>query len=158
MRKPAAVAILVGGLIAGVFDLTYALVFSALHKVPAIKVIQSVASGLLGNDAFNGGLSTAILGVILHFFIAFLWAAIFYMLSRKIPFLIQHAVVSGLLYGAIIYVVMYKIVLPISAYPININFTLSRVIINLIAHMLLIGLPIALVGRFSNRSGTLVKA
>jgi hypothetical protein len=147
MRKPAVFAIFVGGLIAGVFDLTYAIVFSALHNVSPIRVVQSVASGLLGNAAFDGGLSTAILGVFLHFFIAFTWASIFYMLSRLIPFLTQHAVVSGLLYGALIYAVMYLIVLPNSAYPIKINFALSRVVINLVAHMFLIGLPIALVVR-----------
>jgi hypothetical protein len=147
MRKPAAFAIFVGGLIAGVFDLTYAIVFSSLHNVSAIRVIQSVASGLLGNAAFDGGLLTAILGVFLHFFIAFAWASIFYMLSRMIPFLTQHAVLSGLLYGALIYAVMYLIVLPNSAYPIKINFALSRVVINLVAHMFLIGLPIALVVR-----------
>jgi hypothetical protein len=147
MRKPAGFAIFVGGLIAGVFDLTYAIVFSALHNVSPIRVVQSVASGLLGNAAFDGGLSTAILGVFLHFLIAFTWASIFYMLSGMIPLLTQHAVVSGLLYGALIYAVMYLIVLPISAYPIKINFALSRVVINLVAHMFLIGLPIALVVR-----------
>lgn len=147
MRKPAVFAIFVGGLIAGIFDLTYAIVFSALHKVSAITVIQSVASGVLGKAAFDGGLSTAILGLFLHFFIAFLWASIFYMFSRMIPFLTQHAVVSGLIYGAIIYAVMYLIVLPISEYPIQIKFVPSRVAINLIAHMFLIGLPIALVVR-----------
>lgn len=147
MRKPAAFAILVGGLIAGVFDLTYAIVFSALHKVQPITVIQSVASGLLGKAAFDGGLSTAILGVLLHFFIAFSWAAIFYILSRSFPFVTQHAVLSGLLFGAVIYAVMYLIILPNSAYPNKINFAPSRVVINLIAHMFLIGLPIALVAR-----------
>jgi hypothetical protein len=149
MSKPAAFAILVGGLIA--FDLTYAIVFSAFHKVPPITVIQSVASGVLGKAAFDGGLSTAILGLFLHFFIAFSWAAIFYILSRLIPFLRQHPVVSGLLFGAVIYAVMYLIVLPNSAYPNKINFALSRVVINLIAHMFLIGLPIALAIRKSSK-------
>jgi hypothetical protein len=151
MPKPAAFAIIVGGLIAGVFDLTYAIVFSALHKVQPITVIQSVASGVLGKAAFDGGFSTAILGVLLHFFIAFSWAAIFYMVSRFIPLLTKHAVISGLLFGAVIYTVMYLIVLPLSAYPIKINFAPSRVAINLIAHMLLIGLPIALVARKASR-------
>ena len=68
-------------------------------------------------------------------------------LAAMIPFLTQHAVLSGLLYGALIYAVMYLIVLPNSAYPIKINFALSRVVINLVAHMLLIGLPISLVVR-----------
>ena len=147
MSKAAAFGIFLGGLIAGIFDLTYAIVFSSMHNVPAIKVIQSVASGVLGNAAFDGGLKTGILGIALHFFIAFSWATIFYLASRKIDFLRQHAILSGLLFGAMIYAVMYLIVLPVSAYPIKINFAPSRVAINLIAHMFLIGLPIALVVR-----------
>jgi uncharacterized membrane protein len=147
MRKSAAFGILVGGSIAGVFDLTYAILFSALHKIPAIKVIQSVASGVLGNAAFDSGLKTALLGVVLHFLIAFSWATIFYLASRKFKFLTQHAILSGILFGAIIYAIMYLIVLPVSAYPIKINFAPSRVAINLIAHMFLIGLPIAVVIR-----------
>jgi uncharacterized membrane protein len=151
MRKSATFPIFIGGLIAGIFDLTYAIVFSSMHNVPVIRVIQSVASGVLGNAAFEGGLKTAVLGVVLHFLIAFSWATIFYLASRKIDFLTQHAILSGLLFGALIYAVMYLIVLPVSAYPIKINFAPSRVAINLIAHMFLIGLPIALVVRKNER-------
>lgn len=147
MRNTASFAIVVGGFIAGVLDLTYAIVFSSFRNISAIRVIQSVASGFLGNAAFEGGYAAAALGLLLHFFIACSAAAIFYVASRKIDFLIQHAIISGLIYGAMIYAVMYLIVLPISAYPIKINFALSRVAINLIAHMFLIGLPIALVVR-----------
>ena len=147
MRNTASFAIVVGGFIAGVLDLTYAIVFSSFRNISAIRVIQSVASGFLANAAFEGGYTTAALGLLLHFFIACSAAAIFYVASRKIDFLIQHAIISGLIYGAMIYAVMYLIVLPISAYPIKINFAPSRVAINLIAHMFLIGLPIALVVR-----------
>jgi hypothetical protein len=146
-RDPAAHAILIGGLIAGTFDITYAIVFSSFYNVSAIRVLQSVASGILGTRAYNGGLLTAALGLLLHFFIAFSWASIFYALSRKIDFLRQHAILSGLLFGAVIYAVMYLIVLPLSAYPHKINFALSRVAINLFVHMFLIGLPISLAVR-----------
>ena len=147
MPKPAAFAITVGGFIAGVFDLTYAIVISYFRGVAPLWVIQSVASGILGNAAFKGGYATAFLGVLLHFFIACSAATIFYLASRKIDFLTKHAIVSGLIYGAVIYAVMYLIVLPLSAYPIKINFALNRVVINLIVHMFFIGLPIALVVR-----------
>jgi hypothetical protein len=70
-----------GGVIAGVLDLTAAFATWGLKGVNPIIIAQSVASGLLGKDAFHGGLATAALGVVLHFFIACSAAAIFYPLS-----------------------------------------------------------------------------
>jgi hypothetical protein len=72
-------AILIGGAIAGACDITYAITFWAFRSVSAMRVLQSVASGLLGAPAFKGGLATAALGLVLHFFIAFAAATIFYL-------------------------------------------------------------------------------
>jgi hypothetical protein len=69
-RPRALAAILWGGAIAGAFDLTYATVFYGLRGVKPIRVSQSIASGLLGPKAYEGGFATAILGVVLHFVIA----------------------------------------------------------------------------------------
>jgi hypothetical protein len=149
-RNPAVFAILVGGFIAGVLDITYAIVFSGFRGVSAVRVLQSVASGLLGSAASEGGLSTAVLGLFLHFFIAFSIAAIFYAASRRLPFLTRQAVLSGLLYGIVVYGVMNLVVLPLSAYPRKITFTPLYLTINLVAHMFFIGLPIALATRRAN--------
>lgn len=67
MRNRAAYAILWGGLIAGLIDITYAIGFSATRGVPPIRILQSVASGLLGSSSYQGGATTATLGLILHF-------------------------------------------------------------------------------------------
>ncbi len=75
---------------------------------------------------------------------AFLIAAIFYFASRKLVFMTQRAVLSGLLYGICVYVVMNFVVLPLSAFPTPLTFTPTRVAINVVAHMILFGLPIAL--------------
>jgi hypothetical protein len=88
-------AILIGGAIAGGLDITYAIVFSGLRGVSAMRVLQSVASGLLGSPAFSGGALTAALGLVLHFFIAFWAAVIFYVASKEMPFLTRYSVVSG---------------------------------------------------------------
>jgi hypothetical protein len=146
-RNPAAFAILGGGLTAGIFDITYAIVFSSFRGVTAIQVLQSVASGFFGMKAYDGGMPVAILGLFLHFFIALSWAAIFYVLSRRIQFLREQAIISGLLYGVVIYAVMNLVVIPLSAYPHKVNFSPSRLAINLFVHMFLIGLPIALAVR-----------
>ena len=115
--------------------------------MPAIRVLQSVAGGLLGKAAYDGGIGTAALGFLLHFSIAFSWAAIFYAASRRIPFLTRRPAVAGPLFGVVIYLVMYFAVIPLSAYPRKVTYTPFIVGINLFVHMFLIGLPIALAAR-----------
>lgn len=140
-------AILTGGAIAGALDISYAIGFSALRGVAPVRILQSVASGLLGAPAFEGGTPTAALGLLLHFCIAFLWAAIFYLASRAIMFLTRHPVVSGLFYGVLIYAAMNLVVLPLSAFPRKVSFPLLVLVTGLLVHMFCIGLPIALAVR-----------
>lgn len=138
-----------GGSVAGTLDITYAIVVWAVRaQVPATRVLQSVASGLLGASAFKGGLPVAALGLFLHFCIAFSWAAAFCFASRRITWLTRHAVVAGLGYGAVIFTVMNFVVLPLSAIPRKSPPHLSvAMATELVAHMVLIGLPIALAAR-----------
>jgi len=140
-------AILTGGLVAGVLDLTYAIVFSGLHGIPAIRILQSVAGGLLGASTYDGGIRTAALGVCLHFLIVLAAAAIYVSASVRIPFLARRPIIAGALFGIAMYGVMTFIVLPSSAYPHPIRFTPLLVTANLLAHMFLVGMPIALAAR-----------
>lgn len=146
--------VLIGGFIAGAFDITYAVVFSGFRGVPAIRILQSVASGLLGSKAFEGGWPTAALGFLLHFLIALIFAFIFYLASRPVPMLVRHPVMSGVCYGFAIYWVMNLIVLPLSAFPRKVPFAPIVVITGLLVHMFLIGLPIALAVRKADRIRT----
>jgi hypothetical protein len=151
-RKPALSAILIGGLIAGTLDLTYAIVFSGSHGVPAMRVMQSVASGWLGSAAYEGGVPTAILGVLSHYFIMFCAAATFYAVSRQFDFLVRRPVISGVVFGLIMYAVMSLVVLPLSAFPHKVTFT-DRVLVsaNLFVHMFFVGVPISLAVRRGSR-------
>jgi hypothetical protein len=112
-----------------------------------MRILQSVASGLLGKPAFDGGVPIAVLGLALHFFIAFSWATIFYLTSKVIPALTRHPVIAGLFYGFLIYAVMNLMVLPLSAYPRKVSFTLILLVTGLLVHMFCIGLPISLAVR-----------
>src|SRR5262249_16718586 len=112
-----ALGILWGGLIAGTMDISAAiLTYKIRNNVPPIRILQSVASGLLGKDAFAGGVRTAALGLFLHFVIAFGAATVFYLVSRRIPWLIQNAVLAGVLYGIAVQQFMQQVVLPLSAF------------------------------------------
>ena len=146
--KPRALpAIVVGGLIAGVLDLTYAiLVYSPKNP---IRVPQAIATGLLGPDSFNRGLGSAALGVACHFMIALGAATVFYLASRKRPFLIGHPVVAGMIFGALVYLFMHLVVIPLSAVPKG-PFRFVVQLREFIWHWFGVGLPIALsVRRFS---------
>jgi uncharacterized membrane protein YagU involved in acid resistance len=152
-RNPAAFAILVGGGIAATFDIIYAIVYSWIRaSVPPIVIMQSVASGLLGQRAYEGGEATALLGLGLHYSMGFIIAAIFWFASRRLKFMTERAVLAGLLYGVCVYFVMNFIVLPLSALPTPITHTLDRMAINIVAHMVLFGLPIALATRAASRA------
>jgi hypothetical protein len=134
------------GLVAGLLDISSAFALSYPKGAGPIRVLQGVAAGLVGREAaINGGLATAGLGLAIHFFIAFIVASAFYVASRKLIFLTQHAVISGLLYGVIVYGFMYWVVMPL-AYPV-VRPSLSRDLVAVCVHMLLIGLPIALIVR-----------
>jgi hypothetical protein len=152
VAKPnAAKAILVGGLIAGALDITYACVFSYIrsHRTP-MTVLQSVASGALGRGAYDGGYKTAALGLGFHFLIALILAAVYFLASRVVPFLLRQAVICGIVYGVCVYFVMNCIVLRISAIHATTwpwAYPKSVLIGGLLIHMFGIGLPIALAAR-----------
>ena len=142
-------AILVGGLIAGALDITYAFILWWLRaQVTPMQILQSVATGLLGKASYDGGAGTAILGAFLHFFNAVVIAAIFVGASRIWPVLARRATLFGPLYGIGVYLVMNYVVLPLSAFPPRTKPPAPVVwITGVLAHMFLIGLPIALAAK-----------
>jgi hypothetical protein len=97
---------------------------------------------------------TAALGAALHFLIALIWAAVFWLASRRLKVLVRHPVVCGLLYGFAVYAFMYLAVLPLSAAYFKPTFTPYTVSLNGAGHMLLVGLPIALAAsKFTDKTG-----
>ena len=148
-RSRALPTIALAGLIAGILDITSAFVIAGIKGTGSLRMLQGIASGLLGQRSFEGGMATAGLGLGIHFLIAFTAAAVFYAASRKLSSLTQHAVVSGLLYGIAVYIFMYWIVVPL-AFP-TARHSMSRDVTAVIIHIVLVGLPISLVvRRFSN--------
>ena len=146
--------IVYGGLIVGVLDILDAIIFYWIRNgIKPVRILQSVAAGLLGRDSYNGGLKTAALGLLLHFFIATLFAIGYYFLSSVLPSLNRHAVIAGLLYGVAAYFIMSYIVVPLSAAgPRTAPIPWAVFLNGIIGHALLVGLPIALVARRSTRA------
>jgi hypothetical protein len=135
--------IIVGGLTAATLDA--AMAFWAVGWGMPLHI----ASGLLGASALNGGAGVWILGLVLHYFILLVAAAIYGVSSWKLPFLRVNFIVCGIFYGIAIYLVMHLIVLPLSAFPHPVGpFKVSQLIHDITGHMIVVGLPIALSFRF----------
>jgi len=140
-------AIVVGGLIAGTLDIAAAIALAGLKGVPPIAVLQYIASGLLGRGVYQGGLASAALGGALHFFIALAAAAVFVAASLKLPALRRRPVRWGAAFGISVYAVMNGLVVPLSATTPDPTFSAAMLAIGLIIHVVLVGLPIALIAR-----------
>jgi hypothetical protein len=137
--------ILTGAVIAGVLDATFAVIIDVviLRAFSLLGVLQWIASGALGSAAFNGGLATAALGVAIHFALAAFFATIYWIASLRIGALRTHAVPFGILYGALIWLVMDLIVLPNSGVP-KAAFNPLVFAAFLLDHAFFVGVPIAL--------------
>lgn len=148
-------ATLWGGLIAGTLDISDALIFHGVRGVAPWRILQAIASGLLGRDAFAGGAWTATLGLGLHFFIATTAAAVYALASLRLPLLIRRPILCGAAYGLIVNAVMQYIVLPLSAFragPPPPPGTIDWGLVNLLlAHVFCVGLPISLTARWAAR-------
>ncbi len=141
--------VLWAGFACGVMDITAAFIVYGYFGAKPLRLLQGIASGLLGPRAFDGGFPTALLGLLCHFAIAFGAAAVYYFASRGLRLLIEHAVISGVLYGVAVYFFMQRIVLPLSAAAKR-PFSFKMMIIGVVIHIFCVGLPISLsVHRFS---------
>ncbi|MFC3552045.1 hypothetical protein ACFOLC_13625 [Lysobacter cavernae] len=135
--------LLTAGLVAATLDILYATGFWALRGVDPTRVWQSIAAGLLGKASFSGGADTATLGLALHYLIALAMAAAYFIAARRLPKLWQQPWRYGALYGLLLYAVMNLIVVPLSAAPGGGAKPMLWVVLSLLAHVLLVGLPIA---------------
>jgi hypothetical protein len=141
----ALLAIGVGGLVGGALDLTQACILFGT------SVPLAIAGGLLGPAAFKGGAGTYALGVFLHFFIALSAATIYYAASRVLGFLSEHWLVCGLFFGIAVEDVMRFVVLPLSALHAKGPYPYHDLVLGLLVHMVIIGLPISFSVRWFSR-------
>jgi hypothetical protein len=118
-----------------------------IQQNPFLVVLQYIASGALGAAAFEGGIATALLGVLFHLVISFAIAAVFILSADRIPLLRRYPIAGALLYGFGVFIVMNLIVVPLSAAPPVPAPTLPWLIEAVIEHVLGIGLPLGILVR-----------
>lgn len=144
------------GFFAGTLDIGENLIFNAFRGITPAIVFQYIASGLIGAAARRGGLASVLLGVILHYLIALIWTTLFYLASRKLALMTRRPVVCGLIYGAIVYLVMNLIVLPISGVPHPpAAMSVASRINGVLALLFCIGLPVSLLVSLTLKPKTL---
>ena len=148
------VRVLMAGALVALLDMLYPMVMytKVLAHIPAIRIPQSVASGLLGQAAFEGGLATAALGLVLHLTIAFGWTILYLLLLqrwaqlRRLSTTTSGRVKAGLIYGLVVWFCMNVVVVPLSHATMAPLFSLSS-FLQLVWHPIGVGLPIALIVR-----------
>lgn len=142
-------AIIYGGATVAILDAANAVVFWWLYRgTRPVVIFQSIAAGLLGRESFSGGVTTASLGAVLHCVISLGVATAYYFAARNWSWLRARPVMSGVLYGGIVYAVMNRVVIPLSnaRQP---SFNPAWFAANFGGHLLLIGLPLAFIVHWS---------
>jgi len=133
-------------LLVGTLDISDAFIFYGLRGITPTRILQGIASGVLGRAAFGMGHSSAILGLFFHFFIAFSATTVFLLSSRKLP-LASHPLLFGTLFGVALYIVMNYIVLPLSKIGLRPTPPLVPLINGVAALVFCIGIPLAFIAR-----------
>ena len=144
------IAVLLGGGIAATLDIIYAFVANGQWGYSPLWVLQSVASGWLGAEAFNSGAAGGILGLVSHYSILLAGATVYLLASKRFPVLRSQAVACGALFGVLVYLFMNFVVMPLSAFPYTLSYPARRLIEGFATHAMFVGIPIALsVRRFT---------
>ena len=137
--------VLWAGFVAGNLDaIAGVIAYYLFFQMNPVQVLQFIASGVYGPTAIGDGAFTAVAGTVLHFVIAYVCAIIYFVAYPKMKVLQQREVLFGLLFGLGIWLVMNLLVLPASNIPKS-PFNLGLAIVGIGWHMLLVGLPIALI-------------
>lgn len=134
--------IVLGGATAGVLDLLDACVVTWMSGGSALRMLQFIASGVLGAASYTAGRTSAGLGLALHFVIAFAAAAVFLAISRLVPAVLRAPLVMGVVFGIGVFLVMNLIILPAAGFAggLPAGWRLAN---GLLIHALGVGVPIA---------------
>lgn len=151
-RPPAFKTLLWAGFIAGSLDILAAIIVYVyvMNVTTSIHLLQGIANGVFGKSAFEGGISMALLGLAIHYTIAFSFTLFYFLIFPLIPFLNKRRMVSGLLYSIFVWCVMNIAVLPL-LHIANISVKWKGILRGVLILMFCYGLPVSLViSRYHN--------
>jgi hypothetical protein len=142
--KNAGKAIFIAWLIVGTLDITAACInYTISTGSSPVNVLVYVASGIFGTDAFQmDRTSMAIAGLASHYFIAFAWTLLFFILYPRIPLLARNRLLTGIGYGIVVWIIMNQLIVKFSNTPKG-PFNLSSAIVNAVILCVAIGIPLS---------------
>ncbi|HWI77089.1 MAG TPA: hypothetical protein VNS53_08425 [Sphingomicrobium sp.] len=141
MLKPIALATLVSGTL----DILFAVILTLAYGREPANMLRFVGSGPFAG-ATEMGAAGAVLGLVVHFILMALMAAIFMGLVRLRPVLIDTPWRTGLAYGVVTYFAMNWAVVPLR-FGAPLPPSGMSVATQLFAHIVLVGLPFAFIAR-----------
>ncbi|HEX4309459.1 MAG TPA: hypothetical protein VHZ25_05485 [Acidobacteriaceae bacterium] len=142
--------VLVSGCVAGVLDIAATGLVMRAQGMSFRRLLQFVASGVLGSAAFEGGSRTAAMGLTLHFLIAWFWALIYGAAADLWPVLLLHPVMCGALFGVVVHLAMSQGVVRLSRAARR-PFAWKAWLTQLAIHMVCVGWPVALIESLGSR-------
>jgi len=147
-------AILISWLLVGTLDILAAIIQTLIGGGSILRLMQFIASGAFGAAAFEGGVGYAVAGLVLHYCIALGWTILFYVAYPRLSFRKVNRIVLGIAYGTFVWLMMNRVVLPLSGIKMG-SFDLQRATIAALVLIVAIGLPLSfMAGRyFSGRAG-----
>src|SRR4030081_3692074 len=118
-RRSVASRLAAAGLLIGTVDGLWAIVLTLIYGRSLTRLWQGIAATAFGDRMFDGGASTVLLGVLMHFGVAFAWSAVFLLLVMRSAWLRNvldspHGVLKvAAVYGPMIWIVMSVVGLPL---------------------------------------------
>jgi len=131
-----------GWLLVGTLDIIAAIIQTLMAGGSITKLMQYIASGVFGTAAFEGGMTYAVLGLAFHYLVAFGWSFLFLLVYPKLPFALKHRLLTGIAYGAFVWFMMNRIVLPLSNVSVR-PFDPVRSLIAAAVLIVAIGIPLS---------------
>ena len=144
-------AILAAVAVCGTLDILSAFAFNGMKGVGPGPVLRYVASGPFGDSMRDGGLAAAAIGLGVHYALMAIMVTLYFLVASRVELVRRQWFLSGLLYGILIYLIMYWIVVP-ARFGTMPKTDLWSVGNALFSHIVCVGLPMAYIAsRMSGR-------
>ena len=136
---------IVGTLVCGTLDAIYPTTLTLLRGRDPAAMWRGVASGPFPGASEWGAPGVAA-GLAVHFTLMAIMVAVFMLASLRVPRLLDRPWLAGIGYGLVTYVVMNLVVVPLR-FGAPLPPPALAIFTQLLAHVALVGLPIAFIAR-----------
>ncbi|AOH86168.1 hypothetical protein AWL63_21625 [Sphingomonas panacis] len=116
-----------------------------------LAMLTSTASSVIGDAAWRAPVIGPLLGLLVHFVLIGVIVDLYVIVAIRMPALVRHWRIAGVLFGILAWVLRTVIASPRDWPPAFLNLTLREAFVQMLLHILLLGLPTAMLTRLANR-------